>query len=258
MRAAPTPEGRVVHVPAPIRIVLRVLGRRRLGLDPRPGHRRRHLGGLGRLAVPVGLRLGRRRDAVGAASRRSGSGSTRSRPSTTCSPGRCASSAIQGWAHHRPAGRRSRVARRRRPHVLHLARARRRGRDRHADRGARRLHGAHARAHGPVRARPVARPGRDVHGLVPDAEPARGLRRRAGRDHRRGARRRPGRRGPRRASTPPPSSAGRSRAACSTPSGRSRASPSSPSAPRRSSSTACRRRSPSPRSSATRRSSRRP
>ena len=216
MRAAPTP--RVASCTSPRRSAscCASIGARRLALDPRPGDRRRHVGG----AVAslflwvygwVGVAM------LSALVRPSGSGSTRSRPSTTCSPGLPA---------HGSASRAGRIADLPRgvrvwPAVvglmffiwLELVAVRR---DRHADRGPRRLHGPHARAHGPVRPRPVARPGRDVHRLVPDAEPARGLRRRARRDDRRGPRRRPGRRGPRRGRRRPPSSAARSRAACST------------------------------------------
>ena len=63
-------------------------------------------------------------------------------------------------------------------------------RRRDPDGGPRRLHGAHARAHGPVRARRVAGAGRDVLGLVPDAQPAGAVRRRAAAPHGEARRRR--------------------------------------------------------------------
>ena len=86
--------------PRPGRAPDRPAGRRpdRLGLDRRPGHRRRDLGGVRRDAVPVGLRVGRRRRSCPRCSRRCGSGSTRSRRSTTCSPGRCGRSASAAGA----------------------------------------------------------------------------------------------------------------------------------------------------------------
>ncbi len=255
MRAAPTPPGRIVHVPAPLRVAPARRRARGLGVDRRPGHRRRDLGRLGRDAVPVDLRLGRHRDAVRVARPGLGVGQpVRDHPRHPRLGGRVA------WASAAGRSRRSRDGIRLWPavvglDVLHLARARRDRRQRHADGRPGRLHRAHGGPDGPVRPRPVARPGRDVHRLVPDAQPAApstaSCRRR--RRPRRGASRRTTRiptRSIRRRSSRRPFATRPARRHVGDPAGRA-------GRPRhwpRSSSTACRRPSPSRPCSATRRS----
>ena len=150
----------------------------RLGLDHRPGHRRRVERRRRRDAVPVGLRLGRRRADLSALARpglavarpvlhaprhrRVGPAAARRRAAGTVADypdaarslagGRSASRSSSGSSSSLAAGAVDPVRR------------------------ARRLHRAHARDDGPVRARRVAGAGRDVHGLVPAARPARAVR----------------------------------------------------------------------------------
>ena len=98
-------------------------------------------------------------------------------------------------------GRPPPLAGRGRVRVLRVAGARRRPGRPHPHHRPRRVHGPHPRADGPVRPRHVAGERRDVHGLVPDPQPARGDRRGPGR--RRGG-------GPGRRRRARPCSAGRS------------------------------------------------
>ena len=236
MRADPPEPGRVTPVPAIVRHGLRAVGLARLGVDHGPGHRRRLVRRRRGRPVPVGLRLGGRRDPVRASCSRSGSGSTRSPRSTTSARGSCAGSASA-------AGSPSTLPRSARlwPAVagfaffvwLELVAV---PGSADADGGPRRLHGPDPRPDGPVRTRPVARRRRDVHRLVPDAQPAA----------------RDGRRGRHRTEAPGPDAiddafdrpaAVRLRR-CSRRPGRRRGSCSSPSPPARSSSTASRRPSP--------------
>ena len=183
MRAAPTPPGRVVHVPAALRTVLRVVGLIGWAWIVAQGI----AGGTSEASVATLFLWVYGWVGVAMLSALLAPVWEWVNPFATIYD-------LLAWAlrthrdprlgHHRAAGRGPGVAGGARADVLHLARARRDRRQRDADRRARRVHGADARPDGAVRARPVARRGRDVHGLVPDAQPACDLRHRAGGDRR--------------------------------------------------------------------------
>ena len=164
----PVPTGPGHLPPAVIRVVLRVVGLVAVAWIVVQGILGNTSGGVGRAALPVGLRLGRRRARSPRSSDRCGTSSTRSRRSTTWAPGCCAGSAS---APGRRPTIRSGSADGPRPIGFvgdRLARAggcRRWAVD--PVRGPRRLHGVHARDDGPVRTRHVALERGDVLGLVP-------------------------------------------------------------------------------------------
>ena len=81
------------------RAALRAARRRpdRLGLDRRPGHRRRHEQRRGLDAVPVGLRLGRRGRSSRPSSGRSGTAWIRSRRCTTSAPAVIRRLGVRPW-----------------------------------------------------------------------------------------------------------------------------------------------------------------
>ena len=169
VRAAPpdlTAEGHLPPACAPLAAArARARG---LGLDRRPGHRRRIERWRRRDAVPVGLRLGRARDRVrdhrpGLAIPRPVLDDPRHRRGASC--GRSTSRAGTS-----PTTRPHSVAGRRRPgsSLLRLARARRPGGSVDPVHRPHRLHGSDRGDDGPVRARRMALPGGDVHRLVPD------------------------------------------------------------------------------------------
>ena len=140
---------------------------RRLGLDHRPGHRRRLERRRRRDAVPVGLRLGRpghrvRGHRAGLAVPRPVLDDPRLRRRDP------AGAARPGLGGRRLPGPLRSLAGDHRLRLLRLARARRPGRTVDPVHRARRLHRADGRDDGPVRARRMALPGRDVHRLVPD------------------------------------------------------------------------------------------
>ena len=99
VRAAPPDLTATGHLP-PALAPPRPAGHRpvRLGLDHRPGDRRRLERRRRRDALPVGLRLGRAGDRLRARSGRRGTSSTRSRRSTTSARRSCARLRVQGWA----------------------------------------------------------------------------------------------------------------------------------------------------------------
>ena len=122
----------------------------RVAVDHGAGHRRRVVGRRGRPDLPVDLRLGRRRDPVGAGL--PGLGVARPvhdapRPRRMGAP----AARRPGLGDDAAARRAPDLARRRRLRVLRLARARRGAGCRDADGRARRLHDPDARADGPVR-----------------------------------------------------------------------------------------------------------
>ena len=148
---------------------------RRLDVDRRPGDRRRDERGRGRLAVPVGVRLGR------------GGGDLRARRTDLALP-RPVLDPVRHRGVGHPAGRRKAVGCRDVPRAARQMagdrRLRRRGVDRARPEGRperpvhrpRRLHGADAGDDGPVRPRHLALARRGVHGLVPAAGPDRAVR----------------------------------------------------------------------------------